>query len=270
MPEKEYKNKISHYFKIWFIGFKAGIKKSKAYKSEIIIRIIRTLFILFTQVLLLTLVYGNQKVYAGWTKDQAYLIIGIWNILNYTGWGFFGVNLEYLENKVLMGDFDHILLKPLPSAWYASFCDFSLYNWLSSLSGVALIAYYLIVNIHTITLENILLGALGILVGLIIWYSMYLLLASFALVNPRNGYMALAKEILALTKFPTDIYTSSLQFVFYTILPIAFVSTVPATIFSGKGNSMLLIGGAVLSLVFLGLGITVWNRNLKKYISAGG
>jgi ABC-2 type transport system permease protein len=247
-----------------------GLRESRAYKSEIIVRLVRTLFILFTQILLIALVYGNQKVYVGWTKDQSYLVIGIWNILNYTGWGLFGVNLEYLERKVLEGEFDYVLLKPLSSAWLASFCDFSLYNWLSSLSGVVLIGYFFAMNIHTLTVENVILGFVGILIGLIIWYSVYLLLSSFALINPRNGFLALAKETLALTRFPVDIYSNSIQFVFYTLVPIAFISTVPSNIFIGRGNYTFLLLGGVLSLLFLRFSFWVWNKNLKKYTSAGG
>lgn len=270
MLQRESRNIISYYFRIWVFNLKASLKRTHMYKSEIFIRLTRTLFILATQVVLITLIFGNEKVYAGWTKDQAYLVMGIWNLLNYSGWALFGINLEQLERDVLDGSFDYSLLKPLSSAWYASFHDFSIYNWISSLSGFVLIGYYLFRNINVLTWSNILLGCLGILIGFIIWYSMYLLLASFAFVNPRNGFMALAKEILALTKYPIDIFGSSIQFVFYTLLPIAFVSSVPANMIIGRGNIYVLIFGVIVDFFFLRFALWVWYRNLKKYTSAGG
>lgn len=270
MQQKEYKKTILGYIRIWLLSLSASIKRSNTYKGEIFVRIFRTFFILFTQILLLSLVFGDQEVFVGWTKNQAYLVMGIWNLLNYTGWALFGVNLSHLEEKVLNGDFDYVLLKPLSSAWFSSFSDFSLYNWISSVSGVLLIGYYFVVAWNTLTVERVVLGIAGILIGLVLWYAFYLLLASFSIANPRNGFLALAKEILGLTKYPINIFSNSIQFVFYTLVPIAFVSSVPANLFIGRGDIYLLIIGVVLSIAFLRFALWVWEQNVKKYTSAGG
>lgn len=270
MQRKGYKTTIWRYVRIWFLNLRASMKKSNTYKGEIVVRFLRTLFILGIQLLLLTLVFGNSEVYVGWTKAEAYLVMGIWNLLNYLGWAFFGINLERLESRVLSGEFDFTLLKPLSSAWFSSFYDFSTYSVISSLSGAALITYYFVLEWGTFTWERILLGVGGILVGLIFWYAFYLLLASFTLANPRNGFLALVKEILGLAKYPVNIYSNSVQMIFFTILPIAFVSTVPASLIIGRMGGSLLIIGAGLAILFVRFSYWVWKQNVKKYVSAGG
>jgi len=270
MQQKGYKTTIWRYAKIWFLNLRASFTRSNIYKGEIFIRFLRTLFILGTQILLLTLVFGNQQVYVGWTKAEAYLVLGIWNLLNYSGWAFFGINLSRLEQNILSGEFDFVLLKPLSSAWFASFYDFSVNNLISALAGFVLIGYYFFVERGILTWERILLGCAGIIVGLIFWYAFYLILASFGLANPRNGFLALAKEILGLTRYPVNVYGHTLQFVFYTLIPIAFVSTVPASLITGKIGGIYLIVGAGLAILFVRLSYWVWNRNVKKYVSAGG
>lgn len=270
MQQKGYSTTIWRYVAIWFLNLRASFKRSNAYKGEIVVRLLRTLFILGTQVLLVTLIFGNQEIYAGWTKAEAYLVMGIANVLNYTGWGLFGINLTRLEEKVLTGEFDFVLLKPISSAWFASFNDFSLNDWISSISGFAMMGYYFVVEWGTLSWENIVLGTIGILVGLLLWYAVYLSLASFTLSNPRNGFLTLAKEILGLTKYPVNIYGSSIQFIFYTIFPIAFVSTVPASLISGKmGVAFLLIGGGI-AILCVRFSYWIWKQNIKKYVSAGG
>ena len=270
MHRKGYKTTIWRYVKIWFLNLRASLKMSNAYKGEIIVRLFRTLFILGTQVLLVTLIFGNQELYAGWTRAQAYLVMGISNVLNYTGWGLFGVNLTRLEEKVLIGEFDFVLLKPISSAWFASFYDFSLNDWISILSGFAMMGYYFVIEWGTFSWENIVLGCIGILVGLLLWYAVYLSLASFTLSNPRNGFLTLAKEILGLTKYPVNIYGNSIQFIFYTIFPIAFVSTVPASLISGKIGVAFLLIGAGIAILFVRFSYWIWKQNVKKYVSAGG
>lgn len=270
MPQKVSRTTIPRYMRIWLLNLRASIKKSNAYKGEIVVRLLRTIFLIGTQILLLTLVFGNQDMYVGWSKPEAYLVLGIWNLINYSGWALFGINFTQLEKNVLSGEFDFTLLKPLSSAWFASFYDFSIYNFISALAGLVLVGYYFIEAWGTLTLERILLGGIGIIVGLVFWYAFYLFLASFTLANPRNGYLAIAKEILGLTRYPVSIYSHSIQLVFYTLLPIAFVSTVPAELFIGRTSIVFLLIGAGLSILFVRLSYWVWKQNVKKYVSAGG
>lgn len=270
MQPKGSNSTIWRYVRIWFLNLRVSIKKSNVYKGEIFVRFLRTLFILGTQILLLTLVFGDSDIYAGWSKTEAYLVMGIWNLLNYSGWALFGINLTHLEEKVLSGEFDFVLLKPLSSAWFSSFYDFSIYNWISSISGWVLIGYYFFMEWGMLTWERVVLGIMGILVGLIFWYAFYLFLASFSLANPRNGFLALAKEILGLTRYPMNIYGNSIQLVFYTLIPIAFVSTVPADLIIGRAGVAFLLIGSGLSILFVRLSYWVWEINVKKYVSAGG
>ena len=270
MQQRVSKRTILRYFRIWSLNLKASVKKSNAYKGEVVVRILRTLFILLTQLLMLSIVFGDKEAFVGWTKPEAYLVLGIWNLMNYTGYGFFGINLMKLEEKVVSGEFDFTLLKPVSSAWLSSFCDFSIYNWISSLSGLILIGYYFFVSWGNVQIINVMYGVVGLVIGFVIWYAIYLLLASFTLSDPRNGYLALAKEILGLTRYPVDIYSSSMQLVFYSVIPIAFISTVPAEMIVGTGSLSLILIGAGVGILFLRLSYWVWSRNVKKYVSAGG
>lgn len=270
MQQKVFKQKIFRYWRIWILCLRASLKKSRVYKGEIFVRFLRTVFILLTQLLLLSVVFGEQEYLAGWSRSEAYLVLGIWNFLNYVGWALFGVNLSMLERQVVDGNFDFTLMKPVSSAWLASFGDFSMYNLISALSGIVLIGYYFVVNWGEISLINVLLFVCALSIAAIIWYSIYLFFASFTLSIPRNGFMGIAKEILGLTRYPTNIYAESLQLVFYTFIPIAFVSTVPSGILIGRGERYLLILGLGIAIILLRLSNWVWNMNIKKFVSAGG
>ncbi len=270
MQRRAFRNTIFYYLKIWFLNLKASTKKSNAYKSEIIVRLSRTILLVGIQVLLLNLVFGNQEIYIGWTKTEAYLVMGLWNLLNYSGWALFGVNLDYLERKIVEGDFDFVLLKPLSSSWLASFCEFSVYNWISSLAGVALIAYYVVQQWSTLTIWGVILCIVGIIIGLMLWYAFYLFFASFTVSHPRNGFLAITKELLGLTRYPVNIYGESLQFIWYTLLPIGFITTLPANLLIGRGSIYLLLVGLGIAILFLNFSQWVWKQNVKKYVSAGG
>ena len=270
MQQKVFKQNIFRYIKIWLLCLKASLKRGRVYKSEIVVRILRTLFILLTQLLMLSIVYGNQEYLAGWSRSEAYLVLGIWNVMNYMGWAFFGINLLALERRVLEGDFDFVLLKPISSAWLVSFGEFSSHSAISAFSGMVLIGYYFVTNWAIISWGNVAIGFVACLVGFMIWYAMYLLFASFTISVPRNGFLSIAKEILALTRYPTSIYTGVLQLVFYSVIPIAFVAVVPANFIIGREHIVLLFLGLCLAIAFLRLSLWMWKVNVRKYTSAGG
>lgn len=121
MKPKESRRNIIYYFKVWRQVVRGGLKRSYLYKTDVLVRVLRTILVLGIQIFFLSILFGDNELYVGWSKSEAYLVVGIWNLLNYFGWSLFSTNLLYLESKVLDGKFDYILLKPLSSSWYASF-----------------------------------------------------------------------------------------------------------------------------------------------------
>ena len=234
MKPKESRRNIIYYFKVWRQVVRGGLKRSYLYKTDVLVRVLRTILVLGIQIFFLSILFGDKELYVGWSKSEAYLVVGIWNLLNYLGWSLFSTNLLYLESKVLDGKFDYILLKPLSSSWYASFSDFFINNFITALSGLTLIFYYVIV------------------ISLLIWYSIYLFFASFTISNPRNGVLSIAKELLGLTKYPIDVFGDNLKAIFYTVLPIAFLTTIPANIIRGEiGYGYLVISLGIGLFIFM-------------------
>lgn len=238
------------------------------YRADLLFRFLRAIFLLGVQILFLNAVFGSSDIYVGWSKSEAYLVMGMWNILNYLGWAFFGSNLLALESKIIEGSFDYTLLKPLSSAWFASFGDFFIHNFVTSLSGVILVLYYISLEWNTLILSNILLSLFALCIGLVIWYSIYLSLASFTISKPRNGLLSVAKELLGVTRYPIDIFGEQFKIIFYTVVPIAFLTTVPASIMIGKITWIYILGSILVAGVMLFLSLQLWKRNLKGYTSA--
>ena len=268
MKPKESRRNIIYYFKVWRQVVRGGLKRSYLYKTDVLVRVLRTILVLGIQIFFLSILFGDNELYVGWSKSEAYLVVGIWNLLNYLGWSLFSTNLLYLESKVLDGKFDYILLKPLSSSWYASFSDFFINNFITALSGLTLIFYYIIAEFGNISLINILVGLVAIFISLLIWYSIYLFFASFTISNPRNGVLSIAKELLGLTKYPIDAFGDNLKAIFYTALPIAFLTTIPANIIRGEIGYGYLVISLGIGLFILLLAKLVWRWNVKKYSSA--
>jgi len=269
MKQKGFRNTIKYYWRVWRRVVNGALSRGYIYKRELFISLIRSIYVVLAQIILLNVIFSDTQMYVGWSKSEAYLVIGIWNILNYTSWAVFGINLIRLESSVIDGSFDYILLKPISSSWLASFGDFFIYNLSSAISGLVLVCYYIITNLGSITLVNVCFGFLSMCVAFFIWYSIFLIFASFTVSSPKNGLLAVAKELLGITKYPIDIFKNVGDILFCAIIPLAFLTTVPAKFFMGEISfKSILYGLLVGSFLYLGARC-LWRFNVKKYNSAG-
>ncbi|MGN0537121.1 MAG: ABC-2 family transporter protein, partial [Acutalibacteraceae bacterium] len=71
-------------------------------------------------------------------------------------------------------------------------------------------------------------------------------------------------------KYPTTIYSNVVKVIVTFIIPFAFTGYYPSLYFLTGENPLFNIGGTVLiSLVFFGISLLIWNKGIKAYESAG-
>ena len=76
------------------------------------------------------------------------------------------------------------------------------------------------------------------------------------------------KGLLAAGRFPIGAYPPSYRFFFTFIVPVVFLTTVPAETLLGRGDPLWIISGGCLALVLLFLSGRVWQFALRFYTSA--
>ena len=76
------------------------------------------------------------------------------------------------------------------------------------------------------------------------------------------------KGLLAAGRFPIAAYPATYRFFFTFVVPVAFMTTVPAQTLLGRGDPLWLIGGGCLATVLLILSSRVWQFALRFYTSA--
>lgn len=256
--------------RVWWAIFKKSLNKSLSYRTEVLTRLFRTVLVIFTQLVLIQSIYYGGDTIAGWDIYDYYLLVGIFNFVNYFSWGLFNINLWRLEEKILKGEFDFQLLYPTGSVFAGSLIEFHLDDALASLSGILFIAYYVLANGAQLTPVSVVLGVLAIIAAFIMWYSIHLTVASINFLSVKNGLLDLTKSLTRIGSFPIDIFPPNYKFVFYTIFPIAFIASVPARVFTGLYSVEFVIGSFGLALIMLNVAIRIWNLSIKRYTSFGG
>lgn len=262
--------RIQYYYKVWIATFKMSLSKAAAFRIEVIVRFLRGIMLVGIQVVFIKAVIGGGTNIAGWTEDEMYLLSGVFNTINYISWSFFSINLWRIEEKILKGEFDTLLLKPLSSIYAASFPDFFIDEAITAVSGFLLIVYYFSRHIEQLTVLNIFYGLISFTCAFVIWFSLEIVFASFDFISVKNGLKEIKKNLTNVGRFPLEIWSPGVQLIFHTLFPIAFVSTVPAGLITGRFNWIYLLLTVLVASTFLFIARKFWYFSLKRYSGAGG
>jgi len=268
MSQKVFK-KLPYYLRIWLTVIKVSLSKVSAYRVEVASRILRGFLVLAVQVIFAKAIVGASNSYLGYTVNEIYLLSGIFNIIGYTSWSLFGINLGRLEEKIVKGDFDFVLFKPFSSIFGASFMEFFIDDAMTAISGYLLVGYYIYINFSQLTIIGVLMSIIAVICGILIWFSLDLIVASFDFIAIKTGIRSVRERANSIARFPMEIWNPTWQLIFYTVFPVALIGFLPMKILVDPSNWYYLIYTIFVSLVFVLFARSVWYWALKRYTSVG-
>ncbi len=238
------------------------------YRTNFALSAFTSLGTMVGNVFLIHLLFSKVPEIQGWTRDEALLVVGFFTLLEGFANTLLRVNLSRIVRHVREGTLDFVLLKPIDPQFWLSTRNFS--SW-----GVPDLAYGLILIVYAgsrIGLEplNYLLGIPPLLLGIIVLYTMWFILGSTSIwfVKVFNATYVL-HNLLAAGKFPVAVYPSvALRFIFTFVVPVAFLTTVPAKMMLGRAGIVWLAGAAVMAGLLLVAARAWWRFALRFYTSA--
>ena len=259
--------RIKYYLGIWTLLVKMSLKRSRLYKTEIYSRVFRALMLVAIQALVVESLFVHTDAVVGWSRPEYYLLVGSYNLVNYMGWAIFNVNLRRLQEKIIKGELDYPLLKPSGALFELAFGEFFIDDLVPIISGVILVLIYLLTQPIS-GIAAIILYFLALLFGLLIWFAIYLLFASLGLLFLGGNFSDIIKSFGSSASAPAKIW-GRYEMIFYTLLPVGLVASVPAELLRGSLGGGFLLINAVVAITFTFLVLRFWNFALRKYESGG-
>lgn len=258
-----------HLLRFWLAALRASLVREMEFRANFWLGIIRNLLWLGVFLLQIEVIFHNTPTLAGWSKPDVLIILALSRLIEGLMNTFFGHNLAELPHLVQTGRFDLHLLKPLPAQFHLSFGRFSLYQLGNVTAGLILLGYagYLRQPGPALTswLTLIFLSSLG----LVIYYSLLVLISSLVFFLERLealwGYLTLLTEPLTV---PFNIFPRSVQAALTYLIPLAFLVFIPAQSLTGTLTGRQVILAVIITLVFFILANLAWQTGLKRYSSA--
>jgi ABC-2 type transport system permease protein len=215
----------------------------------------------------ISLLYQGGYQPGGWRFEEALLVLSAFLMLDGLAFTLLSPNLNRVVEQVQKGTLDFVLLKPLDSQFWLSFRTLSPWGLTDGLIGLAL-WFYAGGRLQFGWADHLMgFGLLG--VAFVMLYSLWFIIGSSSIwfVKVANATEVL-RAVLEAGRFPVQAFPAAYRFVFTFVVPVAFLTTVPAEAALGR-LSLSNLGLAVLiALGLLLFSRAFWRFALRSYTSA--
>lgn len=226
-------------------------------------KILRFFFFLF----LIQGIFQYTDTLVGYTKPQVILFFLTYNLIDVLAQAFFR-GIYTLKHDVRKGNFDFFLMRPISPLFY------SLTKLTDLLDFIFLIPIVYLTSqaIHNLgLLMPISLGMyiFFLFLGLIIVLSIHILTAALTIRTVESDHIIwLYRECMTLGRFPPEIFSSKVQFVFTFLIPVIIASGFPVKALFGQADLQMILMSILVTLLFFVMSIVFWKNNIKYYSSA--
>ncbi len=215
----------------------------------------------------ISLLYQGGYQPGGWRFEEALLVLGAFLMLDGLAFTLLSPNLNRVVEQVQKGTLDFVLLKPLDSQFWLSFRTLSPWGLTDGLIGLA-IWFYAGSRLQFGAADYLTgLGLLG--VAFVMLYSLWFIIgcSSIWFVKVANATEVL-RAVLEAGRFPVQAFPAAYRFVFTFVVPVAFLTTVPAEAALGRLTVANLGLAVLIALGLLLFSRAFWRFALRSYTSA--
>lgn len=257
------------YFNILRIFWSASISAEMEYRLNFVMAALSSVMTLAGTVLMLYLFYRTGYEMGGWAWRDALAVVGAFTFLEGMQAAFMAPNRTRVTEYVREGTLDFVLIKPVDSQFWLSVRSVSLWGVPNIVLGLAILVYASATRETPPTLPGVLLAALTLTLAVLMLYSLGYLLSTISIWYVKLYNITMAMQALVETgRYPIPAYPAAYQVFFTFILPVAFMTTVPAQFLTGRGTALWLLGAVAVCAALLMMSIAFWRYALRYYTSA--
>ena len=239
------------------------------YRADMAVEVLVMAGNLAGSLLVLSLLFRQGRGLGGWSWSQALVVLGVYTLLDGLSSALLRPNLSAIVSHVREGTLDFVLLKPIDSQFWLSTrtlapaglpeiaTGFGLSLWAAARAGARP------------SPATLLVAPLLLLAAALILYSIWFVLATTTIwfVKTWNATEVLRSALTA-GRYPVSAYPSLLRSLLSTVLPVAFMTTVPAEALLGRVSGTSVVYALLAASLSLGISRAFWLFALRSYTSA--
>ncbi len=217
----------------------------------------------------LLVVFGHRSSVAGWTYDEALVVMGWFVLMKGVLEGAVNPSLQSVVEHIRKGTLDFVLLKPADAQFLVSTARVAPWRVIDLVGalGVFAVAFH---RMGRVPSPGHVAAAL-LLLGCAAWtlYSLWILVISAAFyVVKVDNLSFLFSSIFDAARWPASVFRGGWRIAFTFVIPLALMTTYPALALLGRLDLRTAAGALLGSVAFSIFSRLVWLRSISKYTSA--
>jgi len=258
---------MKRYLEVLGLFWSTAIAAELEYRANFLIALLSSLGNLIGSLFGLSLFYRTGYNFRGWTWEETLVVLGIFTLLQGFSSTFLSPNLNKIVQQVQQGTLDFVLLKPISSQFWLSTRTLSPWGLPDLIFGLVLISYA--GQQLGLGLSNYLFSIIPLIFGLASLYSLWFMLGATSIwfVKIYNVTEVL-RGLLEAGRYPMVAYPAAYRFFFTFVIPVAFLTTIPAEAMLRRAELSWVTGAGLLALGLLYATRVFWKFALRFYTSA--
>lgn len=258
---------MKRYRRVLSLFWRSSVAAEMEYRWNFVLAGLASLGNLAGSLFGLFLFYRGEYNFEGWRWEEALVVLGVFTALTGFSTAFLTPNLNRIVLQVQEGTFDFVLLKPIDSQFSVSLRTVSPWGLPDVAFGLGLIGYA--AARLSLSPLSLVVGVVPFVAAMITLYDLWFLIASTTIwfVKIYNATEVL-RGLLDAGRFPMDAYPVAYRFFFTFVVPVAFLTTVPAEAMLGRSVLWWSLGALALAAVSFVGARAFWRFALRSYTSA--
>ncbi|PSN17724.1 ABC transporter permease [filamentous cyanobacterium CCP5] len=258
---------MDRYLKVLKLFWGSALEAELEYRLNFLVAALSSLGSLGGSLFSLFLFYRTGYQFQDWSWEEALIVLGIFTWLQGFAATFLVPNLNKIVTQVQEGTLDFVLLKPISSQFWLSTRTLSPWGIPDFLFGLGVIVYA--GSRLGVGVERYLFGLLPLVCGAITLYSLWFMLGATSIwfVKIYNVTEVL-RGLLEAGRYPIAAYPAAYRIFFTFIVPVAFLTTVPAQTLLQRSGGFWLLGTMAFSVLLFLASRLFWRFALRFYTSA--
>ncbi|HEX7489471.1 MAG TPA: ABC-2 family transporter protein [Anaeromyxobacteraceae bacterium] len=260
---------MRRYLRLLAVQLRASTAVALQYRVEFLGEGALALFWAFWSLVPLLVVFGHRSEVAGWSFDEALVVMGWFTLMKGILEGAVNPALTSVVDHIRKGTLDFVLLKPADAQFLVSTAKFEPWRVVDVLAGLAMFA----VAFHRMgrvpAPSHLLAAAALLLCSAFTLYSIWILVISAAFfVVKVDNLSFLFSSIFDAARWPVSVFRGAWRVFFTFVVPLALMTTYPALALLGRLD-LRTAAAAFLGAAALGVfARAVWTRSIGHYTSA--
>ena len=259
---------MRRYFKLLRIFTANSLQLELEYRGNFVLNVFNSLITTATGLLVLYAMFANAESVGGWSFAEALTLYGVFMVFEALIDIFMYPNLNKLPEYIRVGNLDFFLLKPISAQFMVSFRFLRVWMLPQLLLALGIIGYGMAQS-GQLDIITVLLASGLLLCGGTIVYAIWFMLTTtaFWLVKVAN-ISELFYAFFTAGRFPVTAFPTWARFFLTFVVPIAFITTVPASAAVGRLTPGAVVGSVLMASALFALSRGFWRYAVANYTSA--